>query len=281
MIYLGYREKEKIDIINEYIKKNEIKDIYFITNDKFKLDIFFGNIKYVTYKDIIQYAYYYRIIENTTKNTLIILNEIHKDTNRYNLTYNCIRTFLNGTGNVLIFNYLPIIYDKEDFCSLIDFETQTRFKYLKLDKINLQGLDISYRQLNLRLNKIMVPTGLFDETLYIEHKKKIFDELNSKDIHTIPRKLQLFTSKIKTGIYTSENCISRTKRKNTVSFKSLPREKLKIIDLPFHMTDLINYICMAEIEQIDIISTGLKVDVWFENRVEKLIKELEYVYNKL
>lgn len=283
MIYLGYDNEEKLNIIDNYMKNNDIENIYFITNDNLNIDTScFKNIKNVIYKNIIRYAYYYRIIENTTKKTLIIINEILKDTNRYNLTYNCIRVFLNNTNHILIFNYLPIIYSREDFCSLIDFDTRTRFKYFKLKDIDLNLIDIKYKRIDLRLNKIMVPKrGFSYEDIYLSYKKKLFKEFDSKDVHVLPRKLQLFTSKIKTNYSNNEKCIGRTKSKNIISFKSLPKEKLKIIDLPFNMIDLINYLYISKINIIDVVSTGLKVDLWFENRVENFIKELNFIYDKI
>ena len=283
MIYLGYDNKEKLDIIDNYIKNNKIDNIYFITNDSLNIDIScFDNIKNVTYKNIIKYAYYYRIIENTTRKTLIIINEILKDSNRYNLTYNCIRVFLNNTNHILIFNYFPIIYSREDFCSLIDFDTRTRFKYFKLKDIDLSLINIKCKRINLKLNKIMVPKrGFSYEDIYLSYKKKLFKEFDSKDAHVLPRKLQLFTSKIKTNYFNNEKCIGRTKGKNVVSFRSLPKEKLKIIDLPFNMIDLISYLYISKMNIIDIVSTGLKVDLWFENRVENFIKELNFIYDKI
>ena len=130
MIYLGFNNKK--EIIDNYIQENEISNIYFLSDEKINLNHI--NVEYVSYKDIIEYKYYYRIIENTTNKTLIILNEIHKNSNRYNLFYNCIRTFLNSTNHKLIFNFLPIIYNREDFCSLIDFETKSKLNKYKWKK---------------------------------------------------------------------------------------------------------------------------------------------------
>jgi hypothetical protein len=284
MIYLGYNDEEKKNVINNYIKDNKINNIYFITNEDLNINIDYDNIKYVVYKNIMKYAYYYRIIENTTRKTLIIINEILKDRNRYNLTYNCIRVFLNNTNHILIFNYFPIIYNREDFCSLIDFDTQTRFKYYKLKDIDFNILNIECKKIDLKLNKIYVSYDLFGKDTYLksylEYKEDLFKNFSSKDVHVLPRKLQLFTSKIKNR-FVKEKCISRTKSKKNVSFKSLPKEKLKIIDLPFNMVDLINYLYLSKIKEINVITTGFKVDLWFEDRVEKFIKELKYIYDKI
>lgn len=277
MICLGCLENQKHDLITSYLNENDIDKIYLITNNEFEFS--YDNLEIVKYKDIIEYAYYYRLIEDTTRKTLFILNDIHKSINRNNLSYNCIRTFLNNTKHKIIFNFFPIIYERNDFCSLIDFETQTKFKYLKFDEINKKVLKTHCNKINITLTIEIIEVSNTVKQDYEKYKEKMFNELGDKDAHTLPRNMQLFTSKIKAN--TNKTVIGRTKRNNVVSFESNPTENLHIIDLPYNISNLLKYIQDSNSYNLNIITTNLKVDLWFLKRVEDFISELNYVYNQL
>jgi hypothetical protein len=284
MIYLGLFNEEKVAVINKLMAKNAYDRIYFITHKRFNLPI--TGVEVVTYEDIIEYAYYYRIIENTTQKTLIILNELLRDKNRNNLTFNCIRTFLNNTNNILIFNFLPIIESRDSFCALYDFETQNKYKYSKFDELDFSLAKTNCRKIDLNFNFIKAPVNLFDLENYEAYKKKLFHSFNKKDPDVIPRELQLFASKVKEqlinqrDIYVVRN--KRMKHKNTITYKNdIPEGIYKIFDIPFNYLDFIDFVFFSKQQNIDIISSDLKVDVFFESRLQTFKNELDYVYSKI
>ena len=71
--------------------------------------------------EIIQYKFYYRLLQEIGKDTLLVVNECLRMQNRYDLTYNCLRLFLQQTPHALVFQYLPIIDTIADFMVLFDF----------------------------------------------------------------------------------------------------------------------------------------------------------------
>jgi hypothetical protein len=284
MIYLGYDNIEKKRIINNLIIENNFDRIYFISHEKFILDI--DNIEIVTYKDIIEYAYYYRIIENTTQKTLIIINELLRDRNRNNLTYNCIRTFLNNTNNVIVFNYFPIIDNREDFCSLFDFATQSNFKYSSFEHLNFSESKIFCKKINIEFNFIYSVLPLFAHENYESLKSDVFKKFTKKDPDIIPRELQILTSKnkehniIKNKKYMCRN--KRIKQDNIYSYKeNLPEGEYTIFDVPFNNIDLIDFLFVSQQEKIDVITSDLKIDIFFKNRLLNFKKQLDYVYSKI
>lgn len=284
MIYLGYSNSEKTEIINRHINANSFDRVYFITHEKFILDI--DKVEVVTYNDIIEYAYYYRIIENTTQRSLIIINELLRDRNRKNLTFNCIRTFLNNTNNILVFNFLPIIDNREDFCSLFDFATQNRFKYSKFDDLDLNETQISCKIKPIKLNFIDVQIDMFASERYFEYKKKLFESFVKKDPDVIPRELQLYASRfkenaiIKTKKYIARN--KRIKKDNILSYKELMSEgEYTIFDIPFNNIDFIDFLYFSKQTEIEILTSVLKIDGFFKSRLINFKNELEYVYSKI
>jgi hypothetical protein len=284
MIYLGYNNNEKEDIINNHIKNNDFDRVYFISHEKFLLNI--KDVEIVTYKDIIEYAYYYRIIENTTKKTLIVLNELLRDKNRNNLTYNCIRTFLNNTQNVMVFNFLPIIENREDFCSLYDFATQSNYKYSKFDNLDISQTKIFCKQKNINFNFVNANLDMFANESYEAYKTKLFNNFNKKDPDIIPRELQIYSSKFKeylitdNGKYMFRN--KRLKKNNIYSYKQILNEgKYIIFDIPFNNIDIIDFLFFSQQLDIDVISSDLKIDIFFKNKLINFKTELDYVYAKL
>lgn len=284
MIYLGFNNEEKTEIINNQINNNDYDRIYFITHEKFNLDI--DNVEVVTYKDIIKYAYYYRIIENTTQKTLIILNELLRDKNRNNLTFNCVRTFLNNTNNILVFNYLPIIETRNDFCSLFDFSTQNRFKYSKFDELDFSETEIICKPKRLLFNFLVYEIDMFAQESYTEYKDKLFSSFDKKDTDIIPRDLQIFASKFKEkAIVPNKKYMLRNKRikkDNIYTYRDcVEPDEYIIFDIPFNNLDFCDFLYFSNQMKIDIITTELAVDNFFKNKLINFKTELDYVYSKI
>ena len=132
MIYLGQNNEEKKDVISKYSKDNNIDKIYFISpkHYKFNLD---SNLNYeiIEWDNVIMYKFFYRLLQEININSLVVINEcLVKKQRRGDLTYNCIRHYLNQAGHQLIFQYLPIIDEVKDFYTLIDFDTKSMWKLI-------------------------------------------------------------------------------------------------------------------------------------------------------
>jgi hypothetical protein len=284
MIYLGRTKPEKIKIIKELLSNNSFDKVYMLTHDRFSFEI--PGVEVVTYKDLIQYAYYYRIIENTTSRSLIILNEILRDTNRNNLTFNCIRTFQNNTDNILIFNYLPIIENAEDFCALFDFETKTKYKYNDFENIPLHEASMDVLKVNIEFDFISVPLDLFFEEKYKIYKEKVFEKFDKKDPNVIPRDLQLFASKPKEkAIQSGKKYIcrnSRIKGANIFTYRKaiVPGEYI-VFDVPFNMIDFCDFLFESEQTRIPVLTSDLPVENYFNQKLINLKNNLDYVYSKI
>ena len=182
-IYVG--EQDKIKILNDYIQSNDINKVYIIGED-LPLDY---NKEYIKFSDTIMYKYFYRLLQEINKNSLIVLNECLKKQNRYDLTYNCIRRYILQTNHRIIFNYYPIIREEKDFMILYDMLQNNPFlkeKYEYITKFD----NVEIGSIEFEVTKDDVNIDLSNEE-YEAEKKKLVSEVN-KDPDIIPRRLLKF-----------------------------------------------------------------------------------------
>ena len=164
----------------------------------------------------------------------IIINECLRKQNRYDLTYNCIRHFLNQTDHQIIFQYLPIIDKFEDFFILFDFDTKTKWKGKK-DKELLKESIIIKNIIDIKLNKIKINIDLKIKELYNKEKEKLINNIGLKEPDTIPRNLYLLSGKNKLKYINQDNlfCYNKDKwyigRNNRFKIKNFQTFKKKNI----------------------------------------------------
>ena len=186
MIYIGEQNKEKI--IQDYIKTNSIDRVYVIGDD-------LGIGEHIKFSDTIMYKYFYRLLQEINKTSLIVLNECLRKQNRYDLTYNCIRRYCLQTDHILIFNYYPIIKEEQDFMILYDMQQNNPFlkepyKYVT----KFEGVEVGKVEFEVKRIDYQVPEEVVQE--YEKEKYKIAEEVN-KDPDIIPRRLLKFSERHK------------------------------------------------------------------------------------
>lgn len=288
MIYIGYGYKEKKKIIDNTVKKYNINRIYvFAPEDRMQdYNLSISDFEYITYKKLIEYEYFYRVLEFADKSTLIVLDECLRTKNRNDLTYNCIRHFLNQSGHQLIFQYLPIIDNIEDFMTLFDFDTKSQWKRQRFSKGLLKECSVNIRQLPIEFIFLEVKCSEGTKKKYAIEKKKLFDNLGLKDPHTIPRNLYLITGKEKMKLVDfTKNYIGRNNRfklENSTTFKSKLKEGDYIIfEFPHNFIDFTDFLYFSKQIKIEILTTDSKIDRWYMERYSNWLKDLQDVYSNL
>lgn len=237
-IYIG--EHDKKALIENYVKENQIEKIYVLGDD---VDIEAPNKENIIFKEVIMYKYFYRLLQEIDKNTLIVLNECLQKENRYCLEYNCIRHYLQLTGHILVFNYYPIIEHEEDFAILMDFASENPFlkepyRYMT----NFQNVEATPIKFDITVQRIVVDEK--HESEYEELKNKTIAEVR-KDPNIIPRRLLRFSEKLN--------------KKQVKQFDSLSTKK----------------------HQMNVVINQLKVDEWYYNDLLRWKGEIENVINKV
>lgn len=285
MIYIGYNYNDKKSIINKYINKNFIRKIFVFQPEDRIMD-YSIQAEYITYKNLIEYEYFYKVLQEADQNTLIIIDECMRTQNRNDLTYNCLRHFINQSGHELVFQYLPIIEDINDFMILFDFDTKSRWKREKYNKellnesiIRVKRIDIEFIQ-----NKIDCSAGTIKK--YEKEKDKLFQNIGLKDPHTIPRNLYLVTGKEKLKVVKEYNIyIGRNNRFNLPNMNTykgkLDQGRYVVFEFPHNYIDFTDFLFFSQQEQIEVLTTDSKIDQWYFNRYINWIKNLEYAYNSI
>lgn len=229
-IFIG--EQDKQNIIKKYISNStdEIKKIYVIGEPlDFELSVQNEHIKF---SDVIMYKYFYRLLQEINHNSMIILNECLRKTNRYDLSYNCIKRYLLQTPHKIIFNYFPIIKQEKDFMILYDMIQNNPFlkeKYeyvIKFENVNVKKVDFIIHKKN-----IIIDDKYLDE--YEKQKEKIILEVK-KDPDIIPRRLLKFSEKVNKKYVKEFDSLSKIKKEMNVVVNQLKVDK-------YYYNELLNF----------------------------------------
>lgn len=301
MIYVGYTDDDKRELIAQYQSRHDIRKTVVISADKFPLPI--SGTDQITYSEVITYVVFYRLLQEIDSHTLIVINECLRTSNRYDLTYNCIRNYLNQTDHQLIFQMLPQIDTCEDFMILFDFDTRSRWKRRKYD-INLISLNskVSVNPLPLEFTPVTIPTLEITKETYAREKERRFATLGVKDPHTIPRNLYLLGGKDKRAyidnlespiaslfgeddqdgcLYVARN--KRLSRDYIVTYSDIPQRdgSYVIVELPHRFIDFIDFVRRTGQTHHRVMVADLAVDRWYFERYQKWKERIFATYSDL
>jgi hypothetical protein len=122
-----------------------IEKVFILTPANFSLACPFANHETIEWAVIIQYKFFYRLLQEINQRTLAVVNERLSTQNRYDLTYSCIRHFLTQSSHQIVFQHLPLIDSIEDFMVLLDSEARSRWKREQLNIEKFSGHRIAAR----------------------------------------------------------------------------------------------------------------------------------------
>ena len=279
MIFLGYSAAQKDAEVARYCAERSIKKVVVFSPEQFRFECSFTNHEHITYSEIIQYRFYYRLIQETDNATLLIINECLRTQNRYDLTYNCLRNFLNQTTHQIIFQNLPVIDTIDDSMVLFDFDTRSRWKRERFDARLLQESEIRVQPVPLELRGVSVETNDATKMAYAKEKRRLIDGIGPKDPHTIPRSLYLMSGKAKLEhVDTSNHYVGRNNRfglKNLHTYREPCPKDHTIFELPHRFIDFSDFITLSGQARFDVLVADLKVDQWYWQRYHDWVKRVE------
>lgn len=286
MIYLGRNNLEKDQRVADYCAAHGIEKVFVFSPAKFKPAISFPNVEHIEYAEIIQYKFYYRLLQEIGSNTLLVINECLRTQNRYDLTYNCLRNFLNQTQHQLIFQYLPLIDQAEDFMTLFDFDTRSRWKREKLSADLLRESRIEARRVPISFQAVPVETSERLKAEYQAQKAKLFDDLGLKDPHTIPRNLYLMSGKAKFaaadgGWYVGRNNRFKMERLQTYKESAYQNAPYTVFELCHNFIDFADVVSLSGQHSFDVLTADLKVDHWYLARYQEWAERINASYSIL
>lgn len=284
MIRIGLNLNQKQCEINDYLAKTpeikKIKIFYFKTPTEYVLPGY--NVEYIEWSDIIMYKFFYRLLEEIHGDTLIVVDELMRTQNRSDLTYNCAHHYLNQTPHKIIFEYFPIIEDKEDFMILLNFENKDKYKGKGFEYGYLYDEDIKMKPHKINLDIINVEITEKEKQKYEDKKNELFDNLGNKDPDTIPRNLQLLAGDFKKkAIEVGKLYVARNKRfklDNVFTYDEISKNDYIVIDMHYRRLNFNDFLKITQIEKVKYLCTSLSIDTHFVNEFVKWKARLEAIY---
>jgi hypothetical protein len=297
MIYLGYATPDKQTIVSDYKAAHAISKTVVISHERFPLPI--PGADQVGYADVIMYVTLYRLLQEIDANTLVVVNECLRTQNRYDLTYNCIRNYLNQTPHVLVFQALPLIDTPEDFMILFDFATRSRWKRRPFDAgLILDNARVAVQSWPVDFRRIDVPTSAATQRRYEQEREKLFAQLGAKDPHTLPRNLYLLSGKDKLAWIENRQpslfdaagagphqYVARNKRlgndKIVTYDNAQPGQIYTVLELPHRFIDFSDFLVTTGQAASDVLVADLKVDHWYFDRYTAWKERIHATYASL
>ena len=284
MIRLGLDGESKTKIVNEYIKKNGITNVFVLTDARVgKLQI--ENAEVIHWPQIIKYKFFYRLLQEIGGSTLIVIDEILRTQDRNELTYNCIRHFLNQTNHQIIFNTFPLIDTIADFMILVDFDTRSKSKRLPFSKELLSGLDIAGVRSVPSFSMINVPVDSKTAKEYSKTKQKLIDEIGIKDPHTIPRNLYLVSGKAKlSAIESDKHYVGRNTRfkiPNMSTYRDKELKRSTVFEFCHNFIDFADFLVLSGQRESEVLVADTKVDRWYFDRYVKWSERIGDAYDSI
>lgn len=286
-------------MIDAYKTQHGLSHVVIISPEKYPF--LYDGADLIGYADSIEYKTFYRLLQEVNTETLVVVNECLRTQNRYDLTYNCIRHFLNQTNHWLVFQYLPQIDERDDLMILFDFASHSQWKRRKFDvNLILDNVEVKINPVQLRFNRIDVITSDKTKAKYDSERTKLFAGIGSKDPHTLPRNLYLIggldkattigndTSDGQLALFgtTQKRYIARNKRIkheaiSTYGDFSRDDAPFTIVEFPHRFIDFSDFMFESKQTSFDVLVADLKVDKWYWRRMNEWRERICETYSNL
>lgn len=288
MIVLGLSTEEKVSRVDAYVRVHGIKRVFVLAPAKFRAPYVTAcPLDHVEWAEIIQYKFYYRLLQEIDRETLVVVDECLRTQNRHELTYNCIRLFLQQTEHRLVFQYLPLIDTVQDFMVLFDFDTRSRWKREPFRRELLGEATIEAHPAGLTLHALEVTADAATRESYTREKRALFEGLGLGDPHTLPRQLHLLGGKTRLRRVDPDRAyLARNRRFKLANFTTYreatyPGGPYTLFDFCHDYRDMIDVLTLTRQTAWEAIVSDLKADRWYLERYTAWMGRLRDAYSIL
>jgi hypothetical protein len=285
MIRLGYDDAAKDATVSAYCAEHAIRKVFVLSPGRFRPPLSAPH-EAIEWAEIIQYRFYYRLLREVDPSTLIVVNECLRTQNRHELTYNCIRLFLQQTGHRIVFQYLPLIDSIDDFMILFDFDTRSRWKREKFRPDLLAEAEVLARPVPVGFVEVPVETDAKTRDAYVREKRRLIDGIGLKDPHTIPRNLHLMAGKARLArVEPGRRYVGRNNR-----FKLPDLEAYRdaagageraVFEFCHNFIDMADFLGVSRQHRVEALVSDLKVDRWYFDRYAQWAGRIREAYSVL
>lgn len=270
-IHLGLRPSDKADLIAQHTHQHDIKKIVVCSPERFQFDLVALScpVQWVDWPEIIMYRTFYPLLQEIDQRTLVVVNECLRTQDRYDLAYNCIRHYLNQAGHVLVLQWLPCIDTMQDFMTLFDFATGSRWKRTGWDIDPPEPVTLQITERTPVVTPIQVPTDARLRAAYDAERSKLFAGLGAKDPHTLPRNLYMVGAKARAAhAPPASSLLGRNTKSGAAPYKAdrYPAQPYTVLDLPHNPIDLADVSALTGQTHFHVLACDLKADRWYIER---------------
>lgn len=273
-INIGFDIPAKEQVVRRYVAEHGIEHVIIFYPGLGWKTLEIDDAEYITFAETIRYRTYYPLLQRIDNSYLLVMDECMRVKKRRGLNYNCINYYGNQTSHRLVFEWLPIIDEYDDFMILLDFIDKARWRFKHFDFSCLDEVPVTFMARRYSIFRVNCPIPANGKEQYEAKKRELFENLGDGDPDTIPGELEQFVGKFK-GITDPEITHITHKRKlkgNSVRLleKSLQpiQGEVIFVDLPFRQKQFNDFLVKTNVSRFGFLHTGLPVDNYFYNRYE-------------
>lgn len=284
MIGIGFSEEAKRELIAREARSRGVDTIYILAPAAFttRLDDLSADglkIDYVEWLDTYRYKTMYRLFQAINRNSMIVINECLRSSDRSLLRFNCIRHYTLQTDHVLVFQRLPFIDTIDDFAVLFDFVTKSRWKRTPVQDLPLGEAEILVHARYYAIRPLSVMADAATKDKYAKTKRELIAGIGLRDPHTIPRNLHMIGGKARASAMRPGRCyVARNKRLGLEKCSNYAADRFDpqtdVLDFPHRFIDFADFLAHSGQHEVEAIVSDLKVDQWYLERFTAWTKRL-------
>jgi len=288
MIRVGCDAPSKLTTVASTIASTGARKVVAISPARFRLELpdCGALVEHIEWAEVIQYKHFYRLVQETDSSTLVVVNECLRTQSRHDLTYNCIRHFLNQTPHQVIFQRFPIIDSLDDLMTLVDFDTRSRWKREPFDRAMLADIDIAVERRDVTLSAVDVETDEATRVAYGREKRRLLDGIGLKDPHTIPRNLHLMAGKSKMAVAAADQLyVGRNARlgiRGLETYRDVATtEPRDVFEFCHNVIDFSDFLAVTGQSVVRALVSDLRVDRWYFDRFTAWARRVSDAYSAI
>lgn len=286
VLAVGLDTAARARLVGERISATDPDRVICVGPAAYRFPIEHERVRWTDWDEVIQYKHFYPILQETSANTLLVVNECLRTSDRHCLTYNCVRQFLNQTRNVVVLQTLPVLESIEDVMVLVDFVTRSQWKRHPFRADMLECVDVAIVERPLSLSRVIVETTARDRDEYDRQKRELFASIGGRDPHLIPRTLHLVAGKTKArSKYSGAPLVGRNNRFKLPRMTAYAAEAFAgdetVFEFPHGWLPWVDFIAKTGQSTVRSLVTDLKVDQWYADRAAHWMREVERGYAAL
>lgn len=239
----------------------------------------------IRFDDAILYRHFYRWLRDIDAASLLVIDEPLRGTDRGTLHLNCIRHYAAQAGETLVFSYLPIIEQVEDYMILFDLATKSRWRKSAMKDASLSEVELVVHERRIASAPRFAPVDSATQDRLVRTKRTLVDNIGSADPHTIPRTLYLETGRARAAIIAAgEALVGRNNRLRLPDFtvyRDADARKRTVFEFAHSQLTMCDWLAQTRQETVPVLVADARVDRWYLERFDAWTRRLADAYAAL